>query len=145
MRRSRSRDVQGVDAPRDGEEGKRKERNEETREAGVEAVRKEREGLDATEHEGSDNTGGHDQTVRTEEGQERVLRERELGQDQGSHEVSPEKHEEGARYANVSVDHPRIVEGIRALKQKGYSTEKIVKIVGMPHEIVRKHEREMEK
>lgn len=41
-----------------------------------------------------------------------------------------------AEYGGVDVQHPRIVEAIRVLAKQGKTTQQIVKIVGMPHEVV---------
>lgn len=49
------------------------------------------------------------------------------------------------KYDNVDVDHPRIVEAIKTLAKQYKSTDEIAKIVGMPHEVVRKYEREARK
>ena len=48
-------------------------------------------------------------------------------------------------YQGVNVYHPRIVEAIKVLAKKGDSTEKIAKVVGMPHEVVDRVKREMKK
>ena len=41
-----------------------------------------------------------------------------------------------AEYGGVDVQHPRIVEAIKTLAKQGKTTEQMVKIVGMPHEVV---------
>lgn len=45
-------------------------------------------------------------------------------------------------YNGVPVDNPRIIEAIKQLVKQGYSTERIVEVVGMPWEVVTKYERE---
>ena len=42
-------------------------------------------------------------------------------------------------YGGVPVTHPRIVEAIQTLAKIGKSKEEIMKVVGMPEEIVRRY------
>lgn len=49
---------------------------------------------------------------------------------------------ETPKYANVDVDHPRVVEAVKVLTiREKKSVEQISKIVGMPFEVVEKHMR----
>ena len=50
-----------------------------------------------------------------------------------------------AEYQGVDVEHPRIVEAVKALTKQHKKTEDIARIVGMPHEVVRKYMREEER
>jgi hypothetical protein len=53
-------------------------------------------------------------------------------------------HVEGpATYAGVRVDHPSIVAAIRALAKQGKPKAEIMRIVGMPGEIVDRYAREV--
>jgi hypothetical protein len=45
------------------------------------------------------------------------------------------------QYAGVDVDHPRIVEAIKALTKQGKEKAEIQKLVGMPYEVVDRHMR----
>ena len=43
-------------------------------------------------------------------------------------------------YVNgVSVDHPAIVEGISNMYRRRYSKDDMVRIIGMPYEVIDKH------
>lgn len=42
-------------------------------------------------------------------------------------------------YAGVSVEHPRIVEAIKAGAKNGLTKEQVQKVVGMPMEVIEKH------
>jgi len=42
-------------------------------------------------------------------------------------------------YQGVSVEHPRIVEAIKACKKNGLTKEQAQKVVGQPMEIIDKH------
>ena len=48
-------------------------------------------------------------------------------------------------YQGVPTDHPRIVEYIKNMVRQGQSREDICRIVGMPHEVVEKYEREVKR
>lgn len=50
-----------------------------------------------------------------------------------------------ANYRDVNVDHPRIVDAIKTLTRQGKKVEDIAKVVGMPPEVVKKHQGLMEK
>jgi len=45
-------------------------------------------------------------------------------------------------YQGVSTEHPSIVSAIKNLTKQGESKEKIMKVVGMPREVVEKYMRE---
>lgn len=49
------------------------------------------------------------------------------------------------RYNGVAVDHPDVIRGIKVLARQRKSTVEIMKVVGMPYEVVRKYMREVEK
>lgn len=42
-------------------------------------------------------------------------------------------------YQGVSVENPRIIEAIKNMKKQGRRDEEISKVVGMPMEVVRRH------
>lgn len=42
-------------------------------------------------------------------------------------------------YGGVSVDHPSIVEAIRTMAKQGKKVPEIMRVVGMPAEVVRRH------
>lgn len=44
-----------------------------------------------------------------------------------------------ATYAGVRVNHPRIVATIQQMVKQGKKIEDIMRVVGMPAEVVRKH------
>jgi len=44
-----------------------------------------------------------------------------------------------ARHKDVDVDHPSIVSSIKRMAADGKKTEEIMRVVGMPAEVVRKH------
>jgi len=48
-----------------------------------------------------------------------------------------------AKYANVDVDHPSIVSTIKNGARQGMSTEQIMRITGMPKEVVHKYEHQV--
>ena len=48
-----------------------------------------------------------------------------------------------AKFANVDVDHPSIVDTIKNSARQGRSTEHIMKITGMPKEVVHKYEHQV--
>lgn len=50
-----------------------------------------------------------------------------------------------AEYQGVNVEHPRIVEAIKTLAKQGAAKEHIVKVVGMPYEVVDRVLRETKK
>jgi len=45
------------------------------------------------------------------------------------------------KYNNVSVEHPSIVKAIKNMAKNGEPKEKIVKVVGMPMEVVERYSR----
>ena len=47
------------------------------------------------------------------------------------------------RYAGVDVSHPKIVEAIKTMAKQGKKTQDIMRVVGMPGEVVRAIEREV--
>jgi len=47
------------------------------------------------------------------------------------------------KYANVDVDHPSIVSTIKEGVKQGMSTEQIMRITGMPKEVVHKYEHQV--
>jgi len=101
----------------------------------------------APNEQGSDDTSRNDIKVRIKEGDERVLRECEQWDDLGSArgeqgEASSVSEVNDMKYAGVSTSHPKIVDAIKSLKRQGKSTEHIMKVVGMPYEIVKKVERD---
>lgn len=49
---------------------------------------------------------------------------------------------ESQKYQGVNVDHPRIVEATRNLLKQGVRKEEIVRIIGMPREVIDRIERE---
>jgi len=55
-------------------------------------------------------------------------------------EEKPHVEMRSPSYAGVDVNHPRIVEAITALSKQGKRVEEIAKIVGMPAEVIRKHQ-----
>src|SRR3972149_40147 len=46
------------------------------------------------------------------------------------------------KYQGVDVDHPRIIEAVKNLVKAGKKTDEIARVVGMPHEVIRKYERD---
>ena len=46
------------------------------------------------------------------------------------------------KYAGVDVDNPRIVDAIKTLSKQGKNNGQIMRIVGMPQEVVDKYARE---
>jgi len=48
-----------------------------------------------------------------------------------------------AKHSGVDVDHPAIVDTIKNSIRQGRSTEHIMKITGMPKEVVHKYEHQM--
>lgn len=46
------------------------------------------------------------------------------------------------KYNNVDVDHPRLVKGIRDMVKDGRKTEDVMRIIGVPKEVVHKYEYE---
>jgi hypothetical protein len=50
--------------------------------------------------------------------------------------------QEEIRYAGVSVNNPSIVSGIQALYKQGHSVGHIMKVIGMPSEVVERHIRD---
>lgn len=46
-------------------------------------------------------------------------------------------------YNGVRVDHPRIVEAIETMVKLGKTRKEIVEVVGMPHEVVERIERQV--
>lgn len=48
------------------------------------------------------------------------------------------------KYDGVDVDHPDVIRGIKVLARQGKQTQEIMKLVGMPYEVVRKYMREVE-
>jgi transposase len=49
------------------------------------------------------------------------------------------------KYNGVDVDHPSIVSSVKNLTKQGKRIEEIVRIVGMPFEVVEKYMREARK
>jgi len=47
------------------------------------------------------------------------------------------------KYQGVDVDHPRIIEAVKNLVKAGKKTDEIARVVGMPHEVIRKYERDI--
>lgn len=47
------------------------------------------------------------------------------------------------KYNGVDVDHPRIVEATKNLIKQGKRREEVMKIIGMPHEVIQRIEREV--
>ncbi len=43
------------------------------------------------------------------------------------------------RYKDVDVDHPSIINTIKRMAADGKKTEEIMRVVGMPAEVIRKH------
>lgn len=53
---------------------------------------------------------------------------------------------EGApTYQGLRVDHPRLLEGCRGLIKQGYSNEHIIRIIGVPQEVVDRERAKMKK
>ena len=46
------------------------------------------------------------------------------------------------KYHDVDVDHPSIVSAIKNLTRQGESKEKIMKVVGMPAEVIERVQRD---
>lgn len=46
-------------------------------------------------------------------------------------------------YAGVSTEHPSIVASIHNMTKQGKSKEEIQRVVGMPREVVERHQRDM--
>ena len=49
------------------------------------------------------------------------------------------------RYNGVDVDHPTIVSTIKKMVEEGKPKSEIVRVVGMPHEVVEKHSRDVKR
>lgn len=49
---------------------------------------------------------------------------------------------EAAKVKDVSVEHPAIVDAIRNCAKRGYTKERTVELVGMPHDVVDKYFRQ---
>jgi len=88
----------------------------------------------AVDEEGQIDSTGDGRGVRSEEGEASLLCESEQGNNQRNTQVSSTV--ESQEYQGVSVEHPRIVEAIKILKRQGKKTEDIMRIVGMPSEVV---------
>ena len=49
------------------------------------------------------------------------------------------------KYLGVDTDHPTIVNAIRTMANQGKSTEEIMKVVGMPSEVVKRHQQDVKR
>lgn len=49
------------------------------------------------------------------------------------------------KYNGVDVDHPSIVSTIKKMAEDGKPKSEIVRVVGMPHEVVEKHSRDIKR
>lgn len=51
---------------------------------------------------------------------------------------------ESPRYSGVSVDHPAIVDAIKTMAKEGKKLQEIMRVVGMPAEVIRRHAPEVQ-
>ena len=50
---------------------------------------------------------------------------------------------ESTHYAGVSVEHPTIISTIKNMVKQGKKKEEIMRVVGMPGEVVERHSRDV--
>ena len=74
-----------------------------------------------------------------QEGEERPSCDGECREGEGGSQMSVTVRT--PEHQGVSVEHPRIIEAIKNLSKQGRTREDIVKIVGMPGEVVAKYDR----
>jgi len=76
---------------------------------------------------------------------EHIKRVAELFSYNSARDVTEESQQEEfmAKHSGVDVDHPAIVDTIKNSIRQGRSTEHIMKITGMPKEVVHKYEHQV--
>ena len=103
----------------------------------------------AIDPKGEDSTRTHDGDVQeSQEGEERLLRDDQRGETQGSAQVSDDKtHIEvkTPEVTGVRVDHPRIVDFLRRCAKDNRPKDEAIKLSGMPYEVVDKYYQEQKR
>lgn len=92
----------------------------------------------------ANNSRQYDEGIQeSKEGQTGLLRDGECREIERSPSVSAEVRD--PHFAGVSTEHPSIVTSIQNMTRQGKSKEEICRVVGMPMEVVERHQRDVKR